>query len=224
MGSVRKTPRSRRAWNLSLAGLVLAALVVVACAGSPEAEDRVDSVAAASLVPEGQEDIKEALEPVSDGVRTLVVYYTSGNASERVAADIAAIFGADLERIIESRPRKWSFFSGGAAAIFGTSVKLEPDVHDPADYGRVFVLSPVWAWRMAPPVRSWLKAHAGSLPEAAYGTISGDTEPEKIVAAMAKLAKRQPFAYAGFSESDFEPENRARYIEKLRCLSGIDKR
>jgi hypothetical protein len=110
---------------------------------------------------------------------------------------------------------------GGAGAIFGSTPKIQAPKYDPANYDRVFVLTPVWAWRLAPPVRTWLKTQRGRLPEAAYGTISGDTEPEKIVAQMAKVAKRQPFAYAGFSKRDFSSENRDIYLEKIRYLTEL---
>jgi hypothetical protein len=196
----------------------------VSCAGTPESSEKPDEVTSASTVEGTQDIISNDIKPARDGKRVLVVYYSLGNAGERVAADLAALFSADVERIVESHPRRWSFFTGGAAAMFGTKVALEPSTRDPSAYDRIFVLTPVWAWRLSPPVRTWLKAHAGRLPEAAYGTISGDTEPEKIVAAMAKAAKREPFAHAGFSKSDFLPENRDTYVEKLRLLAGIDKR
>jgi hypothetical protein len=199
-------------------------LAGASCAGTRKSGSEPDATTKASTVAEARESVTGSIEPVNDGKRTLVVYYTSGNAAERVATDLAALFSADVELIEESKPQRWSFFTGGAAAIFGTKVKIKPSEFDPADYDRVFVLSPVWAWRLSPPVRTWLKAQAGKLPEAGFGTISGNTEPEKIVATMAKLSKRKPFAYAGFSQSDFLPENRATYLKKLRLLAGIDKR
>jgi len=206
------------------AAMGLALLAAVSCAGTPKDGAEPDGTTKASTIAEAQESVSGAIEPVNDGKRTLVVYYTTGNASERVATDLAFLFSADLERIAESEPKRWTFFTGGAAAIFGTKVELAPSMFDPANYDRVFVLSPVWAWRLSPPVRTWLKDHAHKLPEAAYGTISGDTDPDKIVATMAKLSGREPFAYAGFSQADFEPANREAYLKKLRLLAGIDKR
>jgi hypothetical protein len=209
------------------AGLGMVMLTAIACAGSPDSgnkADEPDKVTSASTVDGARDVISSAIEPAQDGKSVLVVYYSLGNAGERVAADLAELFSADVEKIVESHPRRWSFFSGGAASVFGTKVEIEPSIRDPETYDRIFVLTPVWAWRLSPPVKAWLKEHAGKLPEAAYGTISGDTEPEKIVAAMAKAAKREPFAYAGFSKPDFLPENRDTYIKKLRLLAGFDKR
>ncbi len=201
--------------------LAAAAAFAVSCAS---AGAKSDAVSSASVVADRDESIPAEIGAVRDGKKTLVVYYTSGNASERVAADLAVIFGAEIERIVERKPRNWTFMNGGAAAMFGSTPKIEEPKHNPADYERVFVLTPVWAWRLSPPVKTWLKAHRGELPEAGFGTISGDTEPEKIVAKMAKVSGREPFAYAGFSRRDFEPENRAVYVQKLRYLAGLTPR
>ncbi len=201
--------------------LAAAAALAVSCASAGAESDAVTS---ASVVADREESVLAEIGAVRDGKKTLVVYYTSGNASERVAADLAALFGADMERIVERKPRNWTFMNGGAAAMFGSTPKIEAPKHESADYDRVFVLTPVWAWRMSPPVKTWLKAHRGRLPQAAFGTISGDTEPEKIVAKMAKAGGRAPFAYAGFSRRDFQRENRAVYVEKLRYLAGLTPR
>ncbi|MBL8966287.1 MAG: hypothetical protein JNG85_04700, partial [Spirochaetaceae bacterium] len=106
----------------------------------------------------------------------------------------------------------------------GQASPIKTPSRDPAAYDRVYVLTPVWAWRLAPPVRSWLRWAKGRLPEVAFGTVSGDTKPDKIVAQMKKEGGAAPFAYAGFSEKDFLAENRGLYLEKLAYLTGLRSR
>jgi hypothetical protein len=202
-----------------LSAASLATATLVACASGAKGEVKQDVVSGASQVAQEAGSVLRDLGPVA-----LVVFFTTGNASERVAKDLAELYSADVERIVEKKARKWSLMSAGFMASMGASVAIQPPRNDPASYDRVFVLTPVWAWRMSPPVRSWLRWAKGRLPEVAYGTISGDTEPEKIVARMAKEGGRAPFAYAGFSGRDFRPESRATYIEKLGYLSGLKVR
>jgi hypothetical protein len=206
------------------AAILAAALCLAACATGNKGEPKTDAASSASTVSQAGGSVLGELGPAPKAGKTLVVYYTSGNASERVAADLAELYSADIERIIEKKPRKWSFMSGGFMASMGLSVAIETPRNDPSAYDRVFVLTPVWAWRLSPPVRSYLRWAKGRLPEVAYGTISGDTEPAKIVAEMAKAGGRKPFAYAGFSEKDFKAENRSAYLEKLAYLAGIKER
>jgi hypothetical protein len=78
------------------------------------------------------------------------------------------------------------------------------------------VCTPIWAWHLSPPMRSWLRLNKGKLPQlAAYVTVSGDTDPAKIVAVMEKESGRQPIAFTGFTDRDFEDRNRSRYLEKI---------
>jgi hypothetical protein len=180
-----------------------------------------DSLSGASLVKSPAVPILGDFGPVAGSGRTLVVYFTSGDAAGRVAEDLAALFSADVERLRETKrrgPGFLGFMGAGMDATFGASTRIEPVAFDPAGYDRVFVVSPVWAWNLCPPVRTWLRAHSGRLPPAAFVTVSGDTEPDKIAAAMAKAGGREPFAVVGFSERDFYPENRAAYLGKMRAL------
>jgi len=175
----------------------------------------------ASLVRGPAPSILGDLAPAEAAGRTLVVFFSSGQAGTRVAEDLAALFSADIERIREVKRRGPGFFGymgGGMDASFRASTRIWPTVLDPADYDRVFVVTPIWAWNLCPPVRTWLRAHAGDLPPAAFATVSGDTEPGKVAMAMAKAGGREPFAVAGFAERDFYPENRASYLEKIGAL------
>lgn len=89
---------------------------------------------------------------------------------------------------------------------------------EPADYELVFVCTPVWSWHLSPPVRSWLRQAKGSLERVSFITVSGDTDPDKIVKNMADEAGLQPDSYAGFAEADFHPNNYALYAAKLELL------
>ncbi len=154
--------------------------------------------------------------------RTLVVYFSQGNSTKRVAEDIAALLGADIERVVEKKARRWGFFGfmgAGAASSMGRATPIETPVRDPSAYEAVVVCTPVWAWHLSPPMRSWLRLYTGKLPQlAAYVTVSGDTDPAKIVAAMAKESGKQPTVFAGFADRDFEDGNRALYLEKIGSI------
>ena len=210
--------------ELAFVTVLAATLLAASCASAPQEDTKPDAVSGVSFVAEANALSPEELVLIPDSSRVLVVYFTTGNAAERVAEDLAALYSADVERITEKKPRNWGFMNGGFAATMGQATPILEPSRDPSGYDRVFVLTPVWSWNMAPPVRSWLRWARGRLPEVAYGTISGDTEPEKIVARMAKEGGRNPFAYAGFSERDFLPENRGIYVDKLAYLVGAKQR
>jgi len=215
--------------KLTLVALLAATLLTASCASAPKAENTPDAVSGVSMVVDAGRVTSGELGLAAGGGTVLIVYFTTGNAAERVAKDLAAVytdagFTVDLERITEKKARNWGFMSGGFAASMKLATKINEGAHDPSLYDRVFVLTPVWSWNMAPAVRSWLRRAKGTLPETSFATISGDTEPEKIVARMAKESGRKPASYAGFSERDFLPENRGLYMEKLTYLVGMKQR
>jgi menaquinone-dependent protoporphyrinogen IX oxidase len=213
----------------SLSILVLAA----ACAGGPAeaagtgrgANSTASSDAGSGASPAGRSaaPLAGSLQPVAEAGRVLVAYYSQGGSARRVAEDLAYLFGADLETITELEPRKPGFFGfmkAGRQSSFKVASPIRAPERDPADYDRLIVLTPVWSWHLSPPVRSWLRLWKGRLPAAtAFVTVSGDTEPEKIAADMAKESGREPLAIAGFADRDFSPENREAYLGKMAAIA-----
>jgi hypothetical protein len=183
--------------------------------------EKASVVSAPSALPGSRPVITQEIEPYSGDTRTLVVYFSQGEATRWVAEDLMWIFGADIEAIDEKRERKTNFINfmfSGFQSTFKIPSRIEKSQFDPADYDRVFVLSPIWSWNLSPPVRAWLKSHKGKLPKTAFVTVSGDTKPDKVVAAMAKAADTEPIAVTGFAERHFLPENRAFYLDLLRAV------
>ena len=210
--------------NAMPAIIALAALIVLfsleGCASSKE-KGKPSVVTAPSALSGERKAISGEIAPYSGGGRTLVVYFSQGEATKWAAEDIADIFGADIEEIEEKKPRKANFIGfmlAGLQSTFKLSSGIKEPKLDPTEYDRVFVLTPVWSWGLAPPVRSLLALHKGSLPKSAFATVSGDTNPDKIVAAMAKASGAVPAAFTGFVEVDFKPEGRASYVAKLSAM------
>ena len=159
------------------------------------------------------------------GGRTLVVFYSQGNATRRAAADIAGLLGADIEEVRETAPRGQGFFGfmhAGYQATFGIASRIEAPRANPADYARVVVCTPVWSWHLSPPVRAWLRATRGRFPETVgFVTVSGDTKPDKIALSMEKEAQAKATAVLGLTGRDFSPERRADYEAMLRDFAEL---
>ena len=210
--------------------LVILSLFLPGCAAAQskattgqieQASKKASVVTAPSALSGSRPMITEEIEPYSGDLSTLVVYFSQGEAGRWVAEDLMWIFGADIEAIEEAKNRRTNFIGfiyAGFQSSFKIASKIEKPQLDPAGYDRIFVITPVWAWNLAPPVRAWLKQNKGSLAKAAFITVSGDTKPDKVVAAMAKESGTAPTASAGFAERHFQPENRASYLDVLRSV------
>lgn len=208
--------KTRKAFLFALS-LVAGLALAWGCASSAK-EGAPDLVSAPSAAGKEMASITDSLRPEAGGARTLVVFFSQGSATKRVAEDLALLFGADIETIVEKKTRPAGFFGfmkAGYQGTFGIASPILPPARDPSGYDKVIVLSPVWSWSLCPPVRTWLRLNKGKLPAAAFVTVSGDTEPDKIVAAMMKESKAEPRVIEGFGDKDFSPENRSVYIGKI---------
>jgi len=210
--------------------LVILSLFLPGCAAAQskattgqieQAGKKASVVTAPSALSGSRPVITDEIEPYSGDQSTLVVYFSQGEAGRWVAEDLMWIFGADIEAIDELKARRTNFIGfmyAGFQSTFKIPSRIKESQLDPSDYDRVFVLSPIWSWSLSPPVHAWLKAHKGTLPKTAFITVSGDTKPDKVVAAMAKSSGTTPTASAGFAERHFQPQNRASYLEVLRSV------
>jgi len=156
--------------------------------------------------------------PKASKPKTLIVYYSRTSRTKRVAEDLAKRLGADIEAIVDKQPRSKGFFgymNCGRQASFRVASAIQDPSRNPANYEKVVVLTPVWSWKMTPPVRTWLRLMKGKLRAAVFVTVSGNTEPEKIAAEMADESGIQPLAVVSFVQADFAPENRETHEGKL---------
>lgn len=205
-------------------GSVGAAIVVsvllsfIACTSSEHKEP--DALSGTSPAP-SVGSIVDIVPTAGDAGRVLVVYFSQGDATKRVASDIAELTGADIEQIEEEKDRGTGFFGfmkAGMDSSFGRASAIRTPTLDPAEYDVVFVCTPIWAWKLCPPVRSWLRMFKGSIGKVGFATVSGDTKPDKVVKMMVAEGGVEPFSFVGFAERDFLQENRGAYADKISSL------
>jgi flavodoxin len=105
---------------------------------------------------------------------TLVVCYSRGGATKRVAEHLAQALGADLDLIEEASSR--SGVGGYVRSAFEAAARGLPTIEtrrDPRDYDLVVVGTPVWVGTLSSPVRSYVFAHAGQLRHAGFFAVMG---------------------------------------------------
>lgn len=200
--------------------LALLTAILFGCASS-SGDGESHAASGASPVAPAEQSIVDMVDPIDAG-RVLVVFFSQGAATRRVAEDLAALTGADLEEITElrERPGVTGFMRAGGAATFRIASRINEPRLDPLEYDHVIVCTPVWAWSLSPPVRAWLVRTRGTLRSAAFVTVAADTKPDRIVRDMEQTARVEPVAVAGFNERDFLPENAADYAARIARLVG----
>jgi len=124
----------------------------------------------------------------------LVVYYSRTGNTRRVATELAAMGGWDVEPVIDMKPRDGLIGYGRSLldSILGRTTRLAAPRHNPADYDLVVVGTPVWSASISTPIRTWLEEHAGQLPPLAFFATENRRGAERVFRQMASIAGAMP--------------------------------
>ncbi len=91
--------------------------------------------------------------------KILVVYYSLTGNTKFIAKHIGNELNADIEEIKpinDLDPESGSkYFWGGMKATMKIKPKLEELKYNPLEYDLVVIGTPVWAWTLSPPIRSY---------------------------------------------------------------------
>lgn len=151
-------------------------------------------------------------------MKTVIVYYSMGGNTAWAAGRLAARLGAEL---IALQPRRAypdkgfrKFLWGGKSAVMGETPALEPCGFDPAAWDRVILGTPLWAGRIAPPLRSFIAEQGEALRNKALAAFicCGGGRTEKAFAQLRELLKRDLAAelYLVDPKDRPSPENEAK--------------
>lgn len=92
-------------------------------------------------------------------MKTLVVYYTRTGTTRRAALTVARCLNADIEEIQEKADRRGmlGWIKSGYQGAREKTPSILPGKSRPCKYDLVVICTPVWAGKMASPVRSWIQ-------------------------------------------------------------------
>lgn len=148
-------------------------------------------------------------------MKTLIVFYSRSGNTRKVAQAIAAKLGADLEEIIDPKDRSGAlgWMAAGKDATFKSATPIKPVEKDPGLYDRVIVGTPVWAFTMASPVRTYLTQHGKGIKQAAFFCTLGGSGDKRTFEDMQGLCGKEPLATAAILEKDIKKDSFGPAIE-----------
>ena len=150
-------------------------------------------------------------------MKTLIVYYSRTGTTRRVAKELKAQRGADMEEITEPKGRSGplGWLRSGKEASSGAIVPINPPKADPSTYELVVVGTPIWAWTVSSPVRSYLANMKDKLPRVAF-FCTMDGKPGDAFKVMEGLAGKSPLATAEIASGDVK---KGTYKEKAKTFT-----
>jgi flavodoxin len=162
----------------------------------------------------------EASYETLGGHKILLVYYSRTGNTRLIAEAISKKLGCDLEEITEPKNRNglMGYMSAGSDAQKEIITAINPTKQDVEDYDLVIVGTPIWAWNISAPIRSYLTANRGKFPNVAF-YITLDGRPGETLRNMENVAGKAPIASELFYSSEIKKkiyqENVERFIKKI---------
>jgi flavodoxin len=157
--------------------------------------------------------------------KTLIVYHSRTGYTRRVAFDLAARLGADLDaiRIVQPMHGALGYALCAIEAVAGLAPALRPSGRNPAAYDLVIVGTPVWFWSLASPVRSWLENFGHRGKRFAFFCTMGGSGAGRVFAAMEEMTGRAPVATLALTDAEIDATARAKldaFVSELRAGAG----
>jgi len=136
--------------------------------------------------------------------KILLVYYSRTGFTRAVAESLSARLHCDVEEIADVRSRMGvlGILRCVGEAMFKAAAAIVPPKKDPAAYDLVVIGTPVWAWSLASPVRTYLESCKSRLPEVAFFCTLGNAGAEQVFAQFRHLTAKRPRAEAAFKDGD----------------------
>lgn len=128
--------------------------------------------------------------------RILVVCYSRSGHTRRVAEAIALHCDADIDWIKDREPREGpiGYLRSALQALLHRKPWIQPARRAMGDYSLVIIGTPVWAWNIASPVRSYLSRYGDRCRRVAFFCTYGGAGADKVLADLQRLSGKRALA------------------------------
>ena len=138
--------------------------------------------------------------------KILAVVYSYTGTSRRLAQLLAAQQQWPLGEVRDARPRSGS--AGTARCLLDSLFHRCPEIRyegpNPTEFDAVVLISPIWAYRLAGPMRSFVEELSASLRNVAMISVMGESGAPNAIAEVTRLIGRPPLLNAAFKSREVE--------------------
>ena len=138
--------------------------------------------------------------------KVLVVVYSYTGASRRVAELLRGQQGWPIADITDAVPRHGPF--SGLRCVLDSLLRRRPAIRYEGpflqDFGTVVLVAPIWARRLAGPMRSFLASRHDHLRDVALISVMGGSGAPNAVAEVGRLLGRSPLLSTAFTTAEVD--------------------
>jgi flavodoxin len=139
----------------------------------------------------------------------LVISYSDTGASRRLAQMLCKQQGWPMAEISEIYPR--CGLSGQINCLLDSWMRRRPSIcytgPPPNEYDAVVLVAPVWSWRLAGPVRSFVKLMNEQLPDLAIISVAESWETRDAITELSSIIGYFPVSNTTFTPDEINDES-----------------
>ena len=146
--------------------------------------------------------------------KILVAYYSRTGITRKIAEKIKEKLNCDIEEIISVKNRSGpiGYIICGKEATQKTMAEIKEISKNPSDYDLVIVGTPVWAWNLSSPVRTYLENNKGKFKKiSGFCTMGGDGDKQSF-AEIEKICANKLISNLSLKTKEIITDN---FTEKL---------
>jgi flavodoxin len=152
-------------------------------------------------------------------MRTLIVYYSFTGNNQTIAGKLRERLNCDIDKIETKKAR--SKFSIFLDLIFNRRPAIYHIAESLHNYERFIFISPIWAGRIASPLRTFLSTYNVSIHRYSFLSVCGGgqgNQKERVTNELTQLVGKPPFVVAELEISSVVPagKNHTRMVSDFR--------
>lgn len=136
----------------------------------------------------------------------LVVCYSCSGTTRRLAQLLCSHYGWPLGEILDERPRAGA--GGTWRCVVDSLLRRHPEIRyqgpDPDDFHTVVLMSPIWVYRLAGPMRTFVTQRRDALRRVAVISTMGSAGASNAVAEISHVLGRPPILADAFTTREIE--------------------
>lgn len=151
----------------------------------------------------------------------LIVYYSRTGTTKKVAEYLRTKLQCDIEEIFDTKDRSGTigYLIAGRDAMQKNLTTIKALTKNPADYDLVIIGTPVWAWTMSTPIRTFITENKNNLKNIACFCTMGSSGDAPTFEHIQSLANKPSVAQLALKTKDVldgtYPEATDKFITNL---------
>lgn len=148
-------------------------------------------------------------------MKTLIAYFSFSGNNEVLAKELQNLLGCDLYKITELKKRVG--ISILFDILFKRNSKIKKTDIQVNQYNHVILVAPIWAGRIANPLKSFLKLEKENIKEYSFITLCGAGGNKGLSDELSRLTGKKPVTIKELAVNDLLPVERK---NKIKYTSG----